>query len=61
MHPEQIKIYKAMSPAQKLELAADFYFAAKHLKRQSLRTQHPEWTSEQVHRKVRELFLYAAS
>jgi len=50
MHPEQVKIYKAMSPARKLELAAEFYFAARHLKHQSLMAQHPDWTSEQVNR-----------
>lgn len=50
-----------MSPARKLELAANFVFAARQLKKQSLRMQHPDWTNEQVERKTRELFLYATS
>ena len=61
MHPEQVRIFKAMSPARKLELAAAFYFAAKHLKRQGLKLQHPDWTEERVEQKVREFFLYAGS
>lgn len=61
MHPEQVRIFKAMSPARKLELAANFVFAARQLKKQSLRMQHPDWTNEQVERKTRELFLYATS
>jgi len=61
MHPEQVRIFKAMPPSRKLELAANFYFAARQLKAQGLRMQHPDWTDEQVRCKVRELFLYAAS
>jgi hypothetical protein len=61
MHPEQIRIFRTMSPARKLELAAEFYLAARELKRQSLKAQHPDWTDERVQQEVRELFLYAAS
>ena len=61
MHPEQVKIFKAMSPTTKLTLAANLYFAARQLKKRGLRMQHPDWTDEQVQRKVRDLFLYAAS
>ena len=61
MHPQQISIFRAMSPARKLELAADFHFAARHLKSQSLKALHPDWSNERVRRKVREMFLYAAS
>jgi hypothetical protein len=61
MHPEQVRIFRAMAPARKLELAAEFYFAARHLKSQAVKLQHPDWTDEQVQRKVREMFLYAAS
>jgi hypothetical protein len=61
MHPEQVRIFRAMPPSKKLELAANFHFAARQLKTQSLRMQHPDWTDEQLQQKVRELFLYAAS
>ena len=60
MTPEQVRIYKSMPPAQKLDLAARFYFGARHLKDRALRMQHPEWSEAEVERRVRELFLYAA-
>jgi hypothetical protein len=61
MHPEQVRIFKAMPPSMKLKLAANFHLAARQLKKQSLKMQHPEWTDETLQSKVRELFLYAAS
>lgn len=61
MHPEQVKIFKTMSAAKKLQLAADFYSSARNLKSQSLRSQHPDWTEEQIRQKTKELFLYAAN
>lgn len=60
MHPEQVKIYRAMSPARKLQLAADFNQSARNLKRAALKQFHPEWSEAQVQRKVKELFLYAS-
>lgn len=50
-----------MPPSMKLKLAANFHLAARQLKKQSLKMQHPEWTDETLQSKVRELFLYAAS
>lgn len=61
MTPEQIRIYKAMSPAEKLELIAKFNSAARELKAASLRMLHPEWPEKDVQEKVRELFLYASN
>lgn len=60
MTPEQVKIYRAMSPARKLELAGRFNLESRHLKAQALRAQRPEWTEDQIRNRVRELFLYAA-
>lgn len=59
MTPEQSEIYKAMSPARKLELAGRFYLASRHLKAQGLRMQHPDWPEERINDRVKELFLYA--
>lgn len=59
--PQQVRIYRSMPPARKLELAAEFNRAARELKAAALRSQHPDWSDEQVRRKVRESFLYAAS
>ncbi len=61
MHPEQIKIFKKMSPAKKLELAGDLYYSARELKTAAIRKHHPEWTEKEVVKKVREIFLYANS
>jgi Flp pilus assembly protein CpaB len=58
--PEQISIFKAMSPADKLRLAMRFYHDARNLKKRGLQHLHPDWSEHQVEDKVRELFLYAA-
>ena len=59
MTTEQIKIYRAMTLARKLELAAEFHTASRELKTRALLAQHPDWPAEKVHKRVRELFLYA--
>jgi hypothetical protein len=61
MTPEQIKIYKEMPPAKKLQIAAQFDAAARELKTRALQVQHPDWSVDQVLKRVRELFLYATS
>ena len=61
MTPEQIRIYREMTPAQKLELAARFNSSARRLKALGLRLQHPEWPEERVMKRVKELFVHAAS
>jgi hypothetical protein len=61
MTPEQISIFRAMSPARKLELAAWFNDSARRLKAQALRAQHPDWPDDRIARRVRELFLYASN
>ena len=60
MHPEQVKIFKAMPASRKLELAATFYFSARHLKTQALKQRHPDWSESQVRREVNRLFLHAS-
>ena len=61
MTSEQVKIFRAMSPARKLDLAGQFYHAARQLKARGLRAQHPEWSDERIEARVREIFLYAAN
>jgi hypothetical protein len=60
MTAEQVKIYRSMDPAKKLQIAANFYFSSRELKAASLRSLHPDWPEERVKAKVRDLFLYAA-
>jgi len=59
MHPEQKKSYQEMTPEKKLQLAMDLYFAARELKAAGLKRKHPDWNSEEINQRVREIFLYA--
>jgi hypothetical protein len=59
MHPEQKKIFQAMTPEQKLRAAMNLYHSARKLKAAALKQQHPDWTEKQIEQKVREIFLYA--
>jgi hypothetical protein len=56
LHPEQIKIYKSLSPNAKLKIAEKLYTSAKTLKVSVIRKQHPQWSEEQVARRVTEIF-----
>jgi hypothetical protein len=59
MHPVQKRIFKKMTPEQKLRISMQLYRTARELKAAGLRRQHPEWTPQQIDKKVREIFLYA--
>jgi hypothetical protein len=61
MHPEQKRIYKSMTPEQKLKIAANLHHCARALKAAGLRDQHPEWSEREIQEKVREIFLYATT
>ena len=61
IHPEQKRLYKKMSAEQKLQCAMDLYNTAWQLKLCGIRSQHPEWSEEQVKKQVWEIFLYAAT
>ena len=59
MHPEQIKIYKAMTPAQKLDVSINLYQSAKAIKKAAIKKQHPEWSEKKIKKLVNDIFLYA--
>ena len=59
IHPAQIKAYKSMTPAQKLDVSLKLYHSAKALKAAALKQQHPDWSAEAIKKKVNEIFLYA--
>ncbi len=61
MTPEQIQIYRAMPPRDKLALIAQFNDSARDLKARGLRMLHPDWSEADIRKKVKELFLYAPS
>jgi len=48
-----------MTPEQKLHVALRPYYTARQLKEAALRHDHPDWTEEEIKKKVREIFLYA--
>jgi hypothetical protein len=56
VHPEQKKIFQAMSPSQKLQAALRLYYSARQLKAAGLHKQHPEWSEKKLAERVRELF-----
>ncbi len=59
MHPEQKRIFQAMTPEQKLRVAMNLYHSARKLKAAALKEQYPDWSEEKIEQKVREIFLYA--
>jgi hypothetical protein len=59
MHPEQKRIYKSMTPEQKLDAALRLYHSARELKAAGLRAEYPDLDEEKIQEKVREIFLYA--
>ena len=56
---EHIQIIRAMTFQQKFDALANLYWMARDLKAAGLRLEHPDWTEEQVQKKVREIFMYA--
>ncbi len=59
MHPAQIKAYQSMTPEQKLQIALRLYYSAKELKVAALKDLHPDWSEEEINKKVNEIFMYA--
>jgi len=58
---EYIAVLRSMSGEQKLRSAFALYWSARNLKAAALRTQHPEWSEEDVQKRVREIFLHAVT
>lgn len=46
-----------MSPARRLEIAAELYATAWETKKSGLRLQHPEWSDAQLEAKTRKVFV----
>ena len=59
--PEQIAAFQAMSGERRLKLAEQLYWSARKLKAAGLRSQHPDWSQEQIDAEVRRIFLHARS
>lgn len=59
--PEQIAIFKAMTPEQRWNAARQLYWTVRRHKTAYLRSLHPEWSEEQLQQEVRDIFLRARS
>ena len=59
--PEQLAALRAMTPAQRWRAATNLYWSARRLKAAFLRSEHPEWTDQEIDDHVRLAFLYARS
>jgi hypothetical protein len=59
MHPEQKKIYMAMSPEKKLQVALRLYYSAKNLMEAALALEHPDRSEKKIKQEVKKIFLNA--
>ena len=57
--PEQVAAWRAMTGVQRLQLAEQLYWLARKIKAAGLRSQHPDWTEEQLNENVRLVFTHA--
>jgi hypothetical protein len=58
---EYVAVLRRMSGEQKLRAASALYWSARELKAAALRTQHPDWSEEDVQKRVKEIFLHAVT
>ncbi len=59
--PEQIKIYRRMTPGRRLEVAEQMYWSARRMKHAWLRTLHPDWVHTEIEAEVTRIFSHARS
>jgi hypothetical protein len=57
--PEQIAIFRRMTPGQRWHAAHRLYWTMRRHKAAFLHSQHPEWPEERVAAEVREIFSHA--
>ena len=56
--PTQADRLRSMTPAEKLHAAERLRASAFSLKEAAVRARHPDWSKEQVHAFVRDLFMF---
>ena len=59
--PAQLDVLRGMTPTQRWQTACNLYWSARRLKTAFVRSQHPEWSEQEVAAHVRQVFLYARS
>ena len=57
--PEQFAIYRRMTPEQRWRAASRLYWTCRRHKVAFLRSQHSDWTEEQLLAEVRRIFVHA--
>ena len=58
---EYVAVLRRLSGEQKWRTAFNMFWSARALKAAGLREQHPDWSEEQVQKRVREIFLHAVT
>ena len=61
MNELQKDIYRKMTPGEKLELIARFFWDARELVAAGIRARHTHWPESEIQAEVRKRFLYARS
>jgi hypothetical protein len=54
--PEQIAVFRRMTPAQRWQAAYRLYWTMRRHKTAFLQSQHPDWPLQKVEDEVRRLF-----
>ena len=57
--PEQIEVFRRMTPEQRWEAAQQLYWTMRRHKAAFLQTQHPEWPEQRIEDEVRRIFSHA--
>lgn len=57
--PEQFAIFRRMTPEQRWWAASRLYWTCRRHKTAFQRSQHPEWSDEQLNHEVRRIFSHA--
>jgi len=58
---EYVAALRRLSGEQRLRAAFALYWSARALKAAAIRAQHPDWTADEVERRVKEIFLHAVT
>ena len=56
--PDQTMILRAMSPAERWQVACSLYVQARAWKAAALRALHPDWSVERIRQTLRKIFLH---
>jgi hypothetical protein len=57
---KQIEIYRRMTPQQRLQISFELYELTRTLVRQGVKSQHSDWTEQQVKEEVLRRFRLGA-